>query len=431
MRLELKNVGKIRNADIELNGITVIAGENNTGKSTVGKMLFCIFSSFYKIEEQISEERQKTIARAISNYYHETSNRLTRRFAILDFAKEIVEHKSEFRGSQGGVVKALKDFYLGMDSTFEKYLDDASLERLALRINSILNIKDEEIRKIILRKRLDAEFAMKVGHLNNPDENSKINLSIKDSSIEFQVSNHNDEITINSYISLIKDIIYIDDPFVLDNLNIRIPVKRNNIFEHREDLLNKVAENGDENEFSAIDELVAKQKLEKIFETMKGVCDGDLLSADESGNYVYKTEELNGNLEIVNLSTGMKNFVILRKLLQNGSIDENGVLILDEPEIHLHPEWQLKFAEIIVLIQREFGTNILLNTHSPYFLNAIEVYSEKYGIGNKCKYYLTREEDRRTDIIDVTERREDIYKKLAKPLQDLESLEYKNGDTIR
>ena len=31
MRLELDNVGKISFANIELNGMTVIAGENNTG----------------------------------------------------------------------------------------------------------------------------------------------------------------------------------------------------------------------------------------------------------------------------------------------------------------------------------------------------------------------------------------------------------------
>ena len=112
---------------------------------------------------------------------------------------------------------------------------------------------------------------------------------------------------------------------------------------------------------------------------MCDVCDGDLLSEDRD-SFIYKTDRLNGELKMVNLSTGMKSFVILRRLLQNGNIDENGIIILDEPEIHLHPEWQLKFAEIIVLIQKEFNTNILLNTHSPYFLNAIEVYSEKYAI---------------------------------------------------
>lgn len=124
---------------------------------------------------------------------------------------------------------------------------------------------------------------------------------------------------------------------------------------------------------------------------------------------------------MVNLSTGMKSFVILRRLLQNGNIDENGMLIFDEPEIHLHPEWQLKFAEIIVLIQKEFSMNILLNTHSPYFLNAIEVYSEKYKIDHSCKYYLADEENGVASIMDVSDETEKIYEKLAKPLQELEN----------
>lgn len=39
MKLTLKNIGKIGTASVEINGITVIAGENNTGKSTVGRAL--------------------------------------------------------------------------------------------------------------------------------------------------------------------------------------------------------------------------------------------------------------------------------------------------------------------------------------------------------------------------------------------------------
>ena len=126
----------------------------------------------------------------------------------------------------------------------------------------------------------------------------------------------------------------------------------------------------------------------------------------------------------------MKSFVILRRLLETGKMEENGILILDEPEIHLHPEWQLKFAECIVLIQKEFGINILLNTHSPYFLNAVEVYSEKYGIEKKCEYYLTDESDEGLIVKKVTGHTEEIYAKLASPLQKLEDLEYRNDNTI-
>lgn len=47
------------------------------------------------------------------------------------------------------------------------------------------------------------------------------------------------------------------------------------------------------------------------------------------------------------------------------------------------------FAELIVLLQKEFGMHILLNTHSPYFLRAIQVYSAKYQISGTCRYYLS------------------------------------------
>lgn len=61
-------------------------------------------------------------------------------------------------------------------------------------------------------------------------------------------------------------------------------------------------------------------------------------------------------------------------------LTENSVLILDEPDIYLHPEWQLLFAELIVFVNKYLNIHFLINTHSPYFLNAIEVYASKYSI---------------------------------------------------
>lgn len=49
MFLLLKNIGKLKQVEIEINGITVIAGENNTGKSTVSRALFSIFNSFFSL----------------------------------------------------------------------------------------------------------------------------------------------------------------------------------------------------------------------------------------------------------------------------------------------------------------------------------------------------------------------------------------------
>ena len=429
MRLILENVGKVQEADIKLDGITLIAGENNTGKSTVGKMLFCIFESFYKIERQISQERINTIGRHIANFYHETFNRAGRKYSVHDLAAEFVHNKEQYVGDSRIIRKAIENFFENREINFDAIAYQDTLEQLADKIYSVLFIEDTEIRRAILQRTLDSEFGMKIGFLNNESNYSKIQLEIRNSKIEFEVIN-NENINIIQDMSLNKEIIYIDDPFVLDDLQDLLPYRSVYGLNHRDSLLDKIVRVKDTRDFGALDEILVNKKLERIFETMNGICDGDLTVSEDGGNYSYRTGELNGTLEMSNLSTGIKSFIILKTLLRNGSINDNGVVILDEPEIHLHPEWQLKFAEVIVLIQKEFGVNILLNTHSPYFLNAIEVYVKKYGIEKKCKFYLTDDNEGRTNIKDVTDQTELIYEKLARPLQDLENLEYSDGNTI-
>lgn len=54
MKLHLKNIGILRNAVIEAAGITVVAGESNTGKSTFGKALFAVFSALHAFPKRVS-----------------------------------------------------------------------------------------------------------------------------------------------------------------------------------------------------------------------------------------------------------------------------------------------------------------------------------------------------------------------------------------
>ncbi len=429
MNLKLTNIGKISHADMELNSITVIAGENNTGKSTVGKMLFCVVHAFYGIEEQVVAEQKKSVARALRVYLREANiGRLLHPDAILNLAEDIVKCKDQALADRNSIERQIDEFLLVRYPHLEQRFNREGLEPLSSRIYDYLKIEDSELRKAILRKRLEAEFAMKIGHLNHMDEKSRVEVRMKDKSIEFTVTN-NEDIDIANYMSLNKEIIYMDDPFIIDDINDSIWGVLHDEYTHRNDMLLKLARGKRKSEFTMADELVVKDKLAKILDIMSDVCSGSV-TRNESGSFVYQTDRLQGNLEMVNLSTGMKSFVILRRLLENGSIDENGIVILDEPEIHLHPEWQLRFAEMIVLIQKEFGLNILLNTHSPYFLNAIEVYSKKYGIDKECRYYLADETDGSTILMDVTDNTEEIYAKLARPLQELENLEYSNEGTI-
>ncbi len=59
MELKIRNVGKIDSADIEIKGITIIAGLNGTGKSTVSRSLFAIFCCCAQEERKIRGKRSQ------------------------------------------------------------------------------------------------------------------------------------------------------------------------------------------------------------------------------------------------------------------------------------------------------------------------------------------------------------------------------------
>lgn len=127
-------------------------------------------------------------------------------------------------------------------------------------------------------------------------------------------------------------------------------------------------------------------------------------------------------MSLRNLSSGILIFGILKKLLLEGVISYNSTFLIDTLEYSLHPKWQILFAELIVLLHKEFNTHILLNTHSPYLLEAIEVYSKKYDVQEKCKYYLATNVNNFSSIEDVTNNLEAIYSTFAAPFQILENI---------
>lgn len=63
MRLNITNFGIIKSANIDINGLTVICGENDSGKSTIGKLLF----SLVKANREYKSFVEKGIISDISN----------------------------------------------------------------------------------------------------------------------------------------------------------------------------------------------------------------------------------------------------------------------------------------------------------------------------------------------------------------------------
>ena len=423
MKLYLKNIGKIADAIIEINGITVIGGENNTGKSTVGKSLFSIFNSFYEIQQQIQKERLSSIRNILQLIYRNSFFFDSEQVKDIDvLSEEILLNTDNYQNKP----EALKEeifLIFNLNSELGKiFLEKINIDDIVERIIDILKISDEIIFNSVVKKKLNAEFNGQLLNIYAQSEGS-ISLYVKKEELTVKISGDSVIASGLGY-SLHTEAIYIDDPFVLDNVDFKIVRRRTIYADHQTQLINKFLQTC--NNTSVVDEIVVENRFAEIYEKLASVCNGNIIQ-QRNGRLAFQLSNSDEALSVKNLSTGLKTFVILKTLLMNGVIETNGTIILDEPEIHLHPEWQLLFAEIIVLLNREFGVNILLNTHSPYFLRAIQVYSAKYERSDVCKYYMSEiGEMGKAYITDVTDNVDKIFAKLSKPLQKLEDERWKS-----
>lgn len=411
MELKITNVGKISLAEIEIKGLTIIAGPNATGKSTVSRSLFAMFHSFSKISEKIILEQKHAIQKLFfsSNKYWDF---------ILNVQVNIRKLASNLAGDvdKNRINKTLHNSNPTLESSelVEELSDDI------IKINST---SEELLHREIVSEIFIDEFNR---HITNIRSNSKseIELKIKDSKNKVVFDSKNELTAIEVGKDLSYEVVYIDDPFIINSYNLsqergQLPLYGDiseKVSNHRSSLISqyKNTEN-----LTLVDKANLKEKLNVIYKKINDTLGADM-ALFENGKNSVESYLSSDRLSVDSLSSGMKTFYLIKSLIDNGSIVQNGTLILDEPEVHLHPDWQVSLAEIIVLLQKEMGLHILINTHSPYFLRAIEVYSQKYGINSCVKYYLSYNEEEISKIKDVTLDISKIYKVLSKPLQRIE-----------
>jgi hypothetical protein len=101
------------------------------------------------------------------------------------------------------------------------------------------------------------------------------------------------------------------------------------------------------------------------------------------GNFVFKRDEI--SYPLIQVAHGIKSFGILQVLIRNGHLNKFNFLVIDEPEVHLHPKWQIEYAKLIVELAKR-NIKILMTSHSPFFIEAIEKYS------TNCDFYLAKDE---------------------------------------
>jgi predicted ATPase len=409
VKLEIEGIGKIQKSAIEMRGITVIAGRNNTGKSTYGKVLYCMFNAFFNTKEAIRKERVDTICRIINTYSRE-QNPFTKRL-IKKLVDEIenndIKNLSENR---------IREIVCNISSGSDTEIEDEDFRNVVESIKRSISIDDEIIQKIVITRYFRNEFGGKINHVNRLLASGVVSLIIKEKNIDIIIENNEcNKFTDN--VGIRHSAIYMDTPFVMDDFS--MPHRRSfPSINHRRNILYRLDKERSDN--TAIEEAIIKQKVANVLRNIHSIANGEF--KEDKERLMFMENGLEKPIPLFSVSTGMKPFLIIKRLLELGEIEEQDVLILDEPEIHLHPEWQLQFAKTLILLQKEFNLTILITTHSPYFLNAIEVYSKKYERENCCNYYLAQNEEDYSIIEDVTNKTNEIYSLMEEPFNKLERL---------
>lgn len=409
MRLRVKNVGILSDSEIEIAGITVVAGENNTGKSTFGKALYSVFSVLNHLDWRVEQVRRNSASSVALSTFSSVNNlssdewlrsvtgKLRRNKLTADLIQEVV------------------------DSCPEDLLEGR--EEFVKRATDILTMDEVTVKERLILNSFTGEFGSQVQNQLHRDEDSLVNLVIKGKPISVVIRNEAIDST-----SGIRSLDHV--PVYLDELSPNLTSDRYRYVsrwmfdsQHNANLYDLIGKNlvNDDNDgdSTVIQDILNDQMLKPVQDRLKEICHGSLRSVGKGIKFV--DDNMPGvSLDLKNVSAGLKTFLILQELIRNGSIGENGTVILDEPEIHLHPQWQVVLAEMIVLLQKAMGLHVLITSHSPYFISAIDVFAKKHDVIKNNRYYFSSREGNSVFVEDVTDRIRIIYDSLAAPYQTIQ-----------
>ncbi|PTY39104.1 AAA family ATPase [Brachyspira hampsonii] len=411
MKLKISNFAKIEEAEIKIDGITVICGDNDTGKSTVGKILFSIFNydnfRSRRVKNDFRRKLYQTLIRfifkdKIEHYY----------FEIMDNIYDSIDYPYNEINADKLVLIFKKNIPYNIISN----MSDETIYNVANDILRLISVSEDKLTFEIMSDYFGDIFEYQINNLFNKNVNSVLELEIKKQKMNIEFKN--DEcVKFESDFNIIHNAFYIDNPFIVNDVNSDIDTDNFILEKTIHDFIS------DDNK-NVFDSVKNKEILEKVYDVLNSVMNAKIINKNDNFYLHYNKNDV--EIKLPNLSAGLKSFVIIKRLLENGSLNEKDVLILDEPEIHLHPKWQLIYAELIVLLQKYFNLTITITTHSHYFLEAINRFSKRHNIDERVNFYITELTENQCNVIfkNVNDNLDIIYKKMYEPLEILKNMRY-------
>lgn len=391
IELEITDFRAIQKAKIALNGITVLSGENGCGKSTIAKLTYHSIQTIYQYEDIVYTPLLSFYEKAIDTFT-DVANDI---FSIISSPKSFKPDKEQYtiqnipkiRSAIEAAVQTLKEIHqavIDMDgpekhTAFFTRLKSILLSILAIRMdaNSEWDAIIDKIAETIQQVERYADFSVRTrsievftGHLksffNNEDITDKFNLS----EYGVPVTDFRKQRLLN--FNAIDNVLYIDTPMAVGLSTSGVP--------HWNSLNEALRKEGEPKPSSSsnIYQLLSDNILE-------GEASFDTKSI--FGRFVYQRKD-GLIINLLDCATGIKSFAILQILLKNGYLDNKTLLIIDEPEAHLHPQWIVEYARVITLLNKELGVKFLIASHNPDMISALKYISEKEKVSGNLNFYL-------------------------------------------
>lgn len=383
----------IGHAAIQISGITVVAGENSSGKSTISKLLYELFNTVANYEVLVKEE----LIREFNDLFQffkivSTDLKEFNYFNIRQLSYEGVYNDLSLKEIEDTLLSFLNKIYQN---------DIQKSNRYNTIVDSILGEKITDHNNDLTR--LESFIKNKIREAEERVKARSINLFTQELSKEFrsnvlpdifEVSEEEEVIVALNKPSLslpfsIKKAIYIDTP-----MSLSVWEDNNKYWSTLNRLLLRVEKNASYPSSMSL----------LISDNIKGEADTSGLLNNELSFYREDGEEF----DLAEVATGIKAFSIIQLLLKNGHIDNRTLLIIDEPESHLHPQWIVEYARMIVLLHKHIGVKFFLASHNPDMVSAIRYIAEKEEVLDNLNYYLAEKAEGETYLYNYTPLGSDI-----------------------
>lgn len=416
MKVTISDLGIINTASIEFGGLTVIAGENDTGKSTIGKLMFSLVKAVSKHKEDLAEDQESKIFEKVEHIFFALRKEINfskhTEIRALFFPPTFIDH---IRKQPEIAIEKRLQYLTDIDSNED--INEKSLEITKKNLLDIKKILEEPVDKITainnsIAKIFNSEFKDEIIQKGNPNRKSaRIHIQDgKNEIIDVEWTNDN-----QFKLAFYDDIGYSDATYV-DSISVLQ-------IHHLMDLAQTVNRGSSRLVFLPLHMTDLAFKLRN---SVYNVHDSVLTLAKTYKGLFYFDKEKSefmldrGHYKISshNIASGIKAMGILDTLIRSECANSRSLLVLDEPETNLHPKWQIEYAKLLCKLVQS-GANIVVSTHSPYMIEALKGFAHKNAITHHV--YLSQKQDGYAHFSDISDDISPAIDMLSKPLIELNS----------